>query len=118
MIPDPAGRRDAGHGSMPAIMWVRLLLGRSPLLPVAPDLVGFRHAQVAECAMGAAVERTLIAAISGTGLPVAILGPVTGFLAVVQDTVKEFAAVLGRAHFAVLEALSELPQLARNTVNK
>ena len=75
-----------------------LLLHRAPLLPGAADLVGFGDAQMPERALGVALGRALVAAIAGSGFPAAILGPVPGFVAVVQDSIDEFAAVLGRAH--------------------
>lgn len=76
-----------------------LLLPRRPaLLPGAPDLVGFGHAQMTKGALAVAAERPLAAAIAGAGLPIAILGPVASLLAVVQDAVEEFAAVFTPAH--------------------
>jgi hypothetical protein len=85
------------------------LLCRSPLLPAAPNLIGFGHPQMAKGAPRIAIERPLVPAITGAGFLVAILGPEAGFVAVVQDAVEEFAAGLAGAHRRSDKMLSGWP---------
>jgi len=78
----------------------RSVLDRSATLTAPPDLITFGHAQMAKRAFSLALLRAAFAAVAGSWLPAAIIGPESGTLAVGHQVSEKPVSAFASAHRA------------------
>jgi hypothetical protein len=82
------------------------------LLAVAPDLIGFGQAKIAKRALVLTFGSAAPAALTGAGLPAAMICPELGPLDVGQDVFEKPVAALTTAHGGSAKSSAILPQSA------